>query len=69
MGQATSKGNETKSKMKQPSDMPTPRFKKTVVAICGQKPQRRPDKSHIFERMRGFTKEISRQAGSCSPIL
>jgi len=26
MGQATSKGNEVKSEMKQPSDMPTPRF-------------------------------------------
>ena len=26
MGQAISKGNEMKSKMKQPSEMPTPRF-------------------------------------------
>ena len=26
MGRATSKGNEAKSKMKRPSDMPTPRF-------------------------------------------
>jgi len=26
IGQATSKGNEAKSKMKQPSDMPMPRF-------------------------------------------
>ena len=26
MGRATSKGNKAKSKMKQPSDMPTPRF-------------------------------------------
>jgi len=26
MGGATSKGNEAKSKMKQPSDMPMPRF-------------------------------------------
>jgi len=26
MGQATSKGNEVNSKMKQPLDMPTPRF-------------------------------------------
>jgi len=26
MGRATSKGTEAKSKMKQPSDMPTPRF-------------------------------------------
>ena len=26
MGQATSEGNEAKSKMKQPSDMATPRF-------------------------------------------
>ena len=25
-GRATSKGNEAKSKMKQPSDIPTPRF-------------------------------------------
>ena len=27
MSQVTSKGNEAKSRMKQPSDMPTPRFK------------------------------------------
>ena len=26
MGRATSNGNEAKSKMKQPSDIPTPRF-------------------------------------------
>jgi len=26
MGRATSKGNETKSKMKHPSDMPMPKF-------------------------------------------
>ena len=26
MGQVTSKGNEAKSKMKLPTDMPTPRF-------------------------------------------
>ena len=26
MGRATSKGNEAKSEMKHPSDMPTPRF-------------------------------------------
>ena len=26
MGRATSEGNEAKSKMKRPSDMPTPRF-------------------------------------------
>ena len=26
MGRATSKDNEVKTKMKQPSDMPTPRF-------------------------------------------
>jgi len=33
MGRATSKGNEAKSKMKHPSDMPTPIRTQTVV-IC-----------------------------------
>ena len=31
MGRATSEGNETKSNMKHPSDMPTPRFELVVV--------------------------------------
>ena len=35
MGRATPKGNEAKSKMKQPSDMLTPEIRTQVVVICG----------------------------------
>jgi len=45
MGRATSKGNAAKSKMKQPSDMPTPRFEHgwlSVVQHATARPRRRP---------------------------
>ena len=46
MGRATSKGNQAKSKMKQLSDMPTPRFEHgwcwSVVQHATARPQRRP---------------------------
>ena len=41
VSRATSKGNEAKSKMKHPSDMPTLRF---VVQHATTRPRRRPDK-------------------------
>ena len=34
-GPATSKCKEAESKMKQPSDMPTPRFEHGGIVICG----------------------------------
>ena len=34
MGRTTSKGNEAISKMKHPSDMATPRFELSSIAIC-----------------------------------
>ena len=33
MGRVTSKGNEANSKMKQPSDMPTPRLVVVVIVV------------------------------------
>jgi len=56
MGRATSKGNEAKSKMKQPSDMPMPRFEhgweQTVLKHATARPRRRSG-SYLMNHIRG----------------
>ena len=67
MGQETFKGNEAKSKMKQPSDMPTPRFEHGwqwyVVQHGSARPRRRPS---IHSEI---TRQIYRYIVGFKPVL
>ena len=50
MGQATSKGNKAKSKIKHRSDVPMPRFKTQVVVICDPTHYQLDQRGTMYER-------------------
>ena len=65
MGRATSKGNEAKSKRKQPSDMPTPRFEHGCQVLWSNTlpldHRGAPDMLQVYKILKGIDRLESNQ--------